>query len=126
MSNDFKLQYKNGMIDEYQEPFTTVEIQTKEDYEHFRKALERGNRMQWHSADEPPKVAKDGSSDYILLNISNFSLPLIGIYLKEEDDSGAYYTDYPDGPLCKRGFFVNAWMALPERYEEDEERLPFD
>lgn len=63
-----------------------------------------------------PDVNKDGESDYIMLNFSNYSLPIIGRY--QVDD--AFYNGDDDKPLVSYGLFVNAWMPLPEPYNPDD------
>ena len=65
----------------------------------------------WITADNPPSDDR-----YILLSFANFGLPEIGHY--EEDDEGGVYYLGDDEPALKNGLIVNAWMELPERYEE--------
>ena len=59
------------------------------------------------------------TDDYILLSFSNFTLPQIGRYEKDEDGSGAFYLEDEDEPLVKHDIYVNAWMPLPARYKGD-------
>lgn len=75
----------------------------------------------WIPADQPPEVNANGESEYILLSFSNYTLPTIGLYRKDNDDSGAYYVGDDDKSCLSYGIIVNAWMPLPEPYKEDEE-----
>ena len=67
--------------------------------------------VEWIPADNPPSDDR-----YILLSFENFSVPEVGHY-EEDEDGGTYYMG-DDTPAMKAGFFVNAWMELPKRYEE--------
>lgn len=62
------------------------------------------------------------NNDYVLLSFSNRSLPLIGRYEQYKDGSGNWYLgDCDEEDTClANDLFVNAWMPLPKRYEEDE------
>lgn len=62
--------------------------------------------------------------NYVLLSISNASLPLIGRYEQYEDGSGNWYLgDCDEEDTClANDLYVNAWMPLPERYEEESDR----
>lgn len=103
-------------------------IRTEEDYEWFKKTVERGSRMQWHPADEPPEIDESHESDFILLNVSNFYLPIVGFYAEDRKGDGVYYSYDSSTPLIEDDLFVTAWMPLPEKYEteEDRQKLPFD
>lgn len=65
----------------------------------------------WHSV--PP------DNGYVLLSFANFSIPIVGRYEIDEDGSGAFYVGDEDETLVSQDMFVNAWMDLPKRYEED-------
>lgn len=93
---------------------------------HCESAEEQENAInilkskQWIPADQHPEVNANGESEYILLSFSNYTLPTIGLYRKDNDDSGAYYVGNDDKSCSSYGIIVNAWMPLPERYKEDE------
>lgn len=55
---------------------------------------------------------------YILLSFSNFSLPIVGRYERDEDGSGAFYLgDCDEQDTCiANDLYVNAWQPLPEPY----------
>ena len=58
---------------------------------------------------------------YILVSFENFTLLDIATYRVDDDGSGAFYVD---GCVCtylSLGFFVNAWMPLPEQWKEAEQ-----
>lgn len=61
------------------------------------------------------------NSDYVLLSFANCSDPLIGRYEQQEDGSGNWYLgDCDEEDTClANDLFVNAWMPLPVRYEEE-------
>lgn len=63
------------------------------------------------------------NDDYVLMSFENFSLPLVGRYVGDEELGGAWYLgDCFDEDTClANDLFVNAWMPLPEPYREDEE-----
>jgi hypothetical protein len=108
-----------GTLRECKEPYVTVYYATKEDFEFIQKAVEFYKKMQWIPAENPPEVDEKGYSEYILLNFANATVHEIGQYVADEDGGGAYYIG-GDGGLCcsSYGIFVDAWMPLPERYEE--------
>jgi hypothetical protein len=67
----------------------------------------------------PEIVTEDGSSDYILLSFDNYNLPAIGRYEEDEDGDGNFFEGDEDRSCSSYGFFVNAWMPLPERWKEE-------
>ena len=111
----------DGTLREYKEPYATVDYATKEDFEFIKKAVEFYKKMQWIPAENPPEVDEGGCSECILLNFANAAAHEIGHYVVDKDGGGAYYIG-GDGGLCcsSYGIFVDAWMPLPERYEEGE------
>lgn len=78
--------------------------------------LEQEAQRRWIKITE--RVPEDDR--YIMLSFANFSLPTIGRYEKDEQ-GGAFYDGDSDKSLNTYGLFVNAWMELPEQYQEDEE-----
>lgn len=62
------------------------------------------------------------NDSYVLMSFENFSLPLVGRYVDDEELGGAWYLgDCFDEDTClANDLFVNAWMPLPEPYREDE------
>lgn len=57
--------------------------------------------------------------EYVLLSLSNCSLPVIGRY-EEDKEGGTFYAGDDDKTLSGIGIFVDAWQPLPERYREEE------
>lgn len=110
----------DGTLREYKEPYATVYYATKEDFEFIQKAVEFYKKMQWIPAENPPEVDEEGYSEYILLNFTNTTVHEIGQYVVDEDGGGAYYIVDDDKLCLSYGFFVDAWMPLPERYREEE------
>jgi len=80
-----------------------------------RKRLESG----WIPVTE--RLPENG--DYVLMSFENFSLPLVGRYVGDEELGGAWYLgDCFDEDTClANDLFVNAWMPLPKPYREDGE-----
>lgn len=62
------------------------------------------------------------NDSYVLMSFENFSLPLVGRYVDDEELGGAWYLgDCIDEDTClANDLFVNAWMPLPKPYREDE------
>ena len=59
------------------------------------------------------------AGEYVLLSLSNFSLPIIGRYEVDDTGDGAFYAGDELESLVSQRFIVNAWMPLPEPYKED-------
>ena len=59
------------------------------------------------------------TDDYILLSFSNYPIPLVGRYEKDKDGGGNFYVGDDLISCLGNDLFVNAWMELPKRYEED-------
>ncbi len=110
----------DGTLREYKEPYATVDYATKKDFEFIMKAAEFYKKMQWIPAENPPEVNEEGYSEYILLNFANATVHEIGQYVVDKDGGGAYYVGDDDKSCSSYGIIVNAWMPLPERYEEGE------
>lgn len=60
------------------------------------------------------------TDNYILLSLSNFSIPIVGRY-EEDEDGGAFYAGDEDETLVSHDLFVNAWMPLVKPYRPEEE-----
>ena len=65
----------------------------------------------WYSV--PP------DNGYVLLSFANFSIPIVGRYEIDEDGGGAFYAGDEDETLVSQDMFVNAWMELPKKYNEE-------
>ena len=86
----------------------------------LKEMLLRAERMKWRPAVNTPTVNEKGYSERILLNFANASIHEIGRYIEDGDGGCAYHIGADDKPCSIYGLFVDAWMPLPERYEEDE------
>ena len=63
----------------------------------------------------------------ILVSFDNSTLPDIATYRLNDDGRGAFYQGDEDYTYLSAGFFVNAWMPLPEPYRSEvEEKLVAD
>jgi hypothetical protein len=60
--------------------------------------------------------------EYVLVSFENegLTLPDIGRYETEDDESGAFYPEDHDYSYASFGIFVNAWMPLPKVYRGEE------
>ena len=58
------------------------------------------------------------SDKYVLVSFKNFSITMVGRYTVD-DDGGTFRIGDEDEDFVKYGLYVNAWMPLPKRYEED-------
>mgnify|MGYP003227789574 FL=1 len=70
---------------------------------------------QWISCSE--RMPEDES--YILVSFENYTMPDIARY-EENDEGGTFYPGDDEKSYSSYGFFVNAWMPLPEPYREEE------
>ena len=61
-------------------------------------------------------VPKD--SRYVLMSFSNFSVPMVGRYEEDQDGGGNFFIGDDTEPCIKEDLYVNAWMPLPECYED--------
>ena len=71
----------------------------------------------WHPVNE--KLPE--TDDYILLSFENAPVPDVGRYDRFPDGSGAFYLGDDEKSCVSFGLFVNAWMPLPECYQEEDE-----
>lgn len=58
---------------------------------------------------------------YILVSFENSTMPDIARY-EENDEGGTFYPGDDEKSYSSYGFFVNAWMPLPELYRREEEQ----
>ena len=81
-------------------------------------ALIKVLKNRWHDINE--ELPKPG--EYVLVSFENeeLTLPDIGRYETEDDESGAFYPEDHDYSYASFGVFVNAWMPLPEIYRREE------
>lgn len=57
---------------------------------------------------------------YVLVSFENLPIPMIGIYTVDDDDGGTFRISDEDDSFLEHNLYVNAWMELPKRHEEDE------
>lgn len=79
-------------------------------------AIEMGihalKETQWIPCSE--RLPEDES--YILVSFKNSTMPDIARY-EENDEGGTFYPGDDEKSYSSYGFFVNAWMPLPEPYK---------
>lgn len=83
----------------------------------------------YEDAEEQPKFGEwipveehlPDDDRYVLMSFANFTVPMIGRYQRDKDDGGNWYLgDCDEEDTClANDLFVNAWMPLPVRYEEE-------
>lgn len=71
--------------------------------------------QKWIPASE--RLPEDES--YILVSFENSTMPDIARY-EENNEGGTFYPGDDEKSYSSYGFFVNAWMPLPEPYREGE------
>lgn len=66
------------------------------------------------------------NDNYILMSFDNYSLPLVGRYVKDGEMGGSFYVGDCDGDdtCTANDLFVNAWQPLPEQYKPNGEEIP--
>lgn len=55
--------------------------------------------------------------ELILLSFENFTVPMIGRYTVDDDDSGTFRAGDGNKSFVENDLFVNAWMPLPETWK---------
>lgn len=118
-----QVKYEDDWIDWDAPNVYTSEKETRAKAE---QPIRQRNRLESHTVSEPgwiPVTERLPENDsYVLMSFENFSLPLVGRYVDDEELGGAWYLgDCIDEDTClANDLFVNAWMPLPEPYREDE------
>lgn len=79
----------DGTLKEYKEPYMTIDVATKEDFEFIKKAVEFYKKMQYIPAENPTEVDEEGCSEFILLNFANATAHEIGQYVVDKDGGTA-------------------------------------
>lgn len=107
---------KDGIADVYDDTYDiTIHCESEEDQKDAKEALKEIRR--WILVTE--KLPEPET--YILVSFDNFTLPDIATYRVDDDGSGAFYPGDEDYTYLSVGFFVNAWMPLPEPYKAEVE-----
>lgn len=66
------------------------------------------------------------NGEHVLLSFANERQePLVGTW-KVDDEGGAFYAPFTGRTYASLGYFVNAWMPLPESYEENASKKKVD
>lgn len=117
-SNGIKTGYRSpNKKDELVERLAEYEdtgLTPQEIYELKARAILKSMGMQWIPVEERlPEADK-----YVLVSFENFSLPMIGRYTVDDDDSGTFRIGDDDDSFVQYDLFVNAWMYPPEPYGE--------
>lgn len=55
--------------------------------------------------------------ELILLSFENFTVPMIGRYTVDDDDSGTFRVGDTDESFVENDLYVKAWMPLPEPWK---------
>ena len=106
---------KDGVADVYDDTYDIViHCESEEDQKDAKEALKEIRR--WIPVTE--KLPEPET--YILVSFDNFTLPDIATYRVDDDGSGAFYPGDEDYTYLSVGFYVNAWMPLPEPYRKEQ------
>ena len=97
--DDFRLEWEHG-----------DGIKHKADYDDLIKADEKSGGI---SVDEK----LPDPDELILLSFENFTVPMIGRYTVDDDDSGTFRVGDTDESFVENDLYVNAWMPLPEPWK---------
>lgn len=110
---------EDGVVDVYDDTYDIViHCESEEDQKDAKEALKEIRR--WI-----PVIEKLPEPEtYILVSFDNFTFPDIATYRVDDDGSGAFYPGDEDYTYLSVGFYVNAWMPLPEPYRSEVEEKP--
>lgn len=86
-------------------------VKHKADCDDLIKAYEQSR---WIPVDEK----LPDPDELILLSFENFTVPMIGRYTVDDDDSGTFRVGDTDENFVENDLYVNAWMPLPEPWKE--------
>lgn len=115
MSDEMEfIQNEDGTFSAYDDTYDiTIHCETEEEQ---KKVIERLKATNWIPVNEKlPDPDK-----YILVSFENFSLPMIGRYTVDDDDSGTFRIGDEDESFIEHGLYVDAWMELPKCYREED------
>ena len=65
----------------------------------------------------PVEIRLPDPDEYVLVSFENSSIPMIGWYTVDDDDSGTFRIGGKEESFVQHDLFVNAWMPLPESYK---------
>lgn len=77
------------------------------------------NAFKWffnYTIEEAQEESTD-PDELILLSFENFTVPMIGRYTVDDDDSGTFRVGDTDESFVENDLYVNAWMPLPEAWK---------
>ena len=105
MSGIFITPNEDGVFEEY-EPYSTICVDTKEDYEILEKLLKQGKKMQWIPVEERlPECDYD-----TVLCVTDTNFWAVMVYTKEHG--------FRSGDIYFSGEVI-AWMPLPEPFGKE-------
>lgn len=81
---------------------------------------ENWDDLGWRKINNDDPSTFPNTDKLILLNIENFSHPLIGRCEGNENDGFTFYEGDDDMPLVLHDLYVTGWMPLPKKMEEYE------
>lgn len=104
----------DGVAHEYNDEFDlTIHCETAEELEHVKKLLK--NIPRWI----PVSERMPEPEELVMVSFENFSLPMVGRYMVDDDDGGTFRVGDMDESFIEHDLYVNAWMPLPEPYREE-------
>lgn len=101
---------ESGIADVYDDTYDiTIHCESKQERD---EAIRRMKGSYWIPIEEmlpdPDKL--------IILSFTNFTIPMLGRYTVDDEDSGTFRIGYEDASFAESNLFVNAWMKLPEPF----------
>lgn len=108
--------YFKGVIDKIEDGWAVVDINA--DIHNILREEEKAYAEGWVPVNSDDEESFPSNNEYILLSLSNFSIPIVGRY-EMDAEGGVFYCGDEDTTLVSQGMFVNAWMPLPKCYRED-------
>ena len=102
-----------GKLDVYDDTYDiTIHCESEKEQKEAEKLLRTCHG--WIPVEDTDHTPENES--YVLVSFSNSPLPDIARY-EENEEGGTYYPGDDEESYLKYGFFVNAWMPLPEQYK---------
>ncbi len=102
-----------GKLDVYDDTYDiTIHCESEKEQKEVEKLLRTYHG--WIPVEDTDHTPENES--YVLVSFSNSTLPDIARY-EENEEGGTYYPGDDEESYLKYGFFVNAWMPLPEQYK---------
>ena len=111
--------YFKGVINTVNDGWTVVDINA--DIQNILREEGTVYADGWIPVNPDDESTFPPNDKYILLSLSNFSIPIVG-RCETDENGGAFYCGDEDETPVSQDMFVNAWMPLPPAYVPKEGR----